>query len=79
MNLSLGNPEVKWYRGHELIKDSADFQYQQDGGVFKLVIAEVFPDDTGVYKCVATNSAGSSTSSFYIKVEGKTFNNEVDR
>jgi hypothetical protein len=35
--------------------------------------------DTGVYKCVATNSAGSSTSSFYIKIEGKTFNNEVDR
>lgn len=60
-----------WYRGKELIKDSADFQYKQDGNVFKLIIAEVFPDDTGVYKCIASNTAGSVTSSFYIKVEGK--------
>ncbi|XP_071120619.1 twitchin-like isoform X18 [Mytilus edulis] len=64
-----GNPEVEWYRGHELIKDSADFQYHKEGDMFKLIIAEVFPEDTGIYKCVAKNSSGTTTSSFYIKVE----------
>lgn len=42
--------------------------------MFRLIIAEVFPEDTGIYKCVAKNSAGTTTSSFYIKVEGKKIN-----
>ncbi|XP_061166987.1 twitchin-like isoform X9 [Saccostrea echinata] len=64
-----GSPEVKWYKGREQIMDSEDFRYENDGDTYRLVIAEVFPEDSGMYKCVAENEAGSTSSSFTVFVE----------
>nr|XP_034332878.1 twitchin isoform X27 [Crassostrea gigas] len=66
-----GSPEVKWYKGREQITDSEDFRYENDGDTYRLVIAEVFPEDSGMYKCVAENEAGTASSSFTVFVEGK--------
>lgn len=66
----LGSPEVKWYKGREQITDSEDFRYENDGDTYRLVIAEVFPEDSGMYKCVAENEAGTASSSFTVFVEG---------
>ncbi|XP_052707844.1 twitchin-like isoform X13 [Crassostrea angulata] len=64
-----GSPEVKWYKGREQITDSEDFRYENDGDTYRLVIAEVFPEDSGMYKCVAENEAGTASSSFTVFVE----------
>lgn len=70
VTLFLGSPDIKWYKGREQIVDSEDFRYENDGNTYRLVIAEVFPEDSGMYKCVAENEAGSSSSSFTVFVEG---------
>ena len=53
-------PAITWYQhGRELIP-SKDFQPHFDAstGTASLHIAEVFPDDEGVYRCRATNKHG---------------------
>ncbi|XP_043924911.1 myotilin [Protopterus annectens] len=60
--------QVWWYRGNHLIKDSAEFRILTKKAcsasvpeeVCTLVIAEAFPEDSGVYKCVAENQCGTS-------------------
>lgn len=44
---------------------------QKDGDVYTLRISEAFPEDEGVYKCIATNSAGDVSLSAELRVLGK--------
>ncbi|KAK3103159.1 hypothetical protein FSP39_016894 [Pinctada imbricata] len=64
-----GDPGVQWYKGTTLLTDSEDFRHERSGDTYKLVIAEVFPEDGAIYKCVATNSSGSISSCFTIFVD----------
>ncbi|XP_021346443.1 twitchin-like isoform X8 [Mizuhopecten yessoensis] len=64
-----GSPDVTWYRGKEKIVDSEDFRYERAGDVYKLVIVEVFPEDSDIYRIEARNSAGTASSSFSIRVD----------
>ncbi|XP_069132542.1 twitchin-like isoform X10 [Argopecten irradians] len=64
-----GNPEVTWYRGKEKIVNSEDFRYENVGDVYKLAIVEVFPEDSDIYRIEAKNSAGTSSSSFSVRVD----------
>ncbi|XP_071104533.1 twitchin-like isoform X3 [Haliotis cracherodii] len=64
-----GNPEVQWLRDGKTIKDCEDFQYGKSGDSYKLVMAEVFPEDSGVYECVATNASGSISSAGSLLVQ----------
>ena len=66
-----GKPEVTWYKGTELIRDSEDFKYEQDGDRYRLVIAEVFPEDSGTYRVEASNTTGTASSHFTVHVEGR--------
>ncbi|XP_069754607.1 myotilin-like isoform X2 [Narcine bancroftii] len=60
---------VQWYKEETLIKDSADFRILRKKAcltavpeeVCTLVITEAFPEDSGLYNCVATNRNGATS------------------
>ncbi|XP_067852358.1 myotilin-like isoform X2 [Heptranchias perlo] len=60
---------VQWYKEERLIKDSADFRILRKKAcltavpeeVCTLVITEAFPEDSGLYNCVATNQNGATS------------------
>ena len=66
----LGNPEITWYKGNEVIRESEDFKYEQSGELHRLIIAEVFPEDSGVYRAEASNSTGTTSSNFTLLING---------
>ncbi|NWI46196.1 PALLD protein, partial [Picathartes gymnocephalus] len=69
--------QVHWYREYDQIVDSADFRILQKSSmpesviseeVCTLVITEAFPEDSGIFKCVAENEFGSAASSAHLSV-----------
>ena len=62
--------EVIWLHNDKEIKKSDDFNYRQDGDDYILDIAEVFPEDAGIYTCEAFNDAGEGFTSCTILVKG---------
>ncbi|NWQ74092.1 PALLD protein, partial [Columbina picui] len=58
---------VKWFRQGVEIQDSPDFRILQKK-ICTLVIAETFPEDSGLFTCTATNEHGSVTSSAQLTV-----------
>ncbi|NXL31373.1 PALLD protein, partial [Glaucidium brasilianum] len=69
--------QVHWYREYDQIIDSADFRILRKSSmpelviseeVCTLVITEAFPEDSGVFKCVAENEFGSAASSARLSV-----------
>lgn len=44
---------------------------QKEGELCTLKITEAFPEDEGVYKCVAKNPAGEVTTSANLRVLGR--------
>ena len=51
-------PKIQWYKDGKVIKNTVDFKQTYDGTTAKLVLAEILPEDSGEYECVATNQAG---------------------
>uniref|UniRef100_A0A8C4QFX7 Ig-like domain-containing protein n=1 Tax=Eptatretus burgeri TaxID=7764 RepID=A0A8C4QFX7_EPTBU len=66
-----GNPEptVQWFREEFPIHNSADFQLRLEKGLASLTIAEVFPEDSGHFSCVASNPAGHVRTTCFLKVQ----------
>ncbi|RMB96754.1 hypothetical protein DUI87_26820 [Hirundo rustica rustica] len=60
--------QVHWYREYDQIVDSADFRILRKKEVCTLVITEAFPEDSGIFKCVAENEFGSAASSAHLSV-----------
>ncbi|NXY67332.1 PALLD protein, partial [Glareola pratincola] len=69
--------QVHWYREYDPIIDSADFRILRKSSVPEfviseevctLVITEAFPEDSGIFKCVAENEFGSAASSAHLSV-----------
>ncbi|NXM28694.1 PALLD protein, partial [Oxyruncus cristatus] len=68
--------QVHWYREYDQIRDSADFRILRKKAcssavpeeVCTLVITEAFPEDSGIFKCVAENEFGSAASSAHLSV-----------
>lgn len=71
MYISVSVPDIKWLKGDKVIKPSKYFQMQKEGDVYTLRISEAFPEDEGVYKCIATNPAGDVTLSAELRVLGE--------
>ena len=46
---------------------------QKEADVFTLRITEAFPEDEGVYKCIAKNPAGETSTTANLKVLGEYF------
>uniref|UniRef100_A0A0B7BN40 Ig-like domain-containing protein n=1 Tax=Arion vulgaris TaxID=1028688 RepID=A0A0B7BN40_9EUPU len=64
-----GKPDkIIWLMEGREIKSSDDFRYENAGDVYKLIIAEIFPEDGGVYTCQASNSEGQVSSSCTVYV-----------
>lgn len=51
---------------------------QKDGDLCTLKITEAFPEDEGVYKCIAKNPAGDVTTSANLRVLGKFSEEEMN-
>jgi len=66
-------PEVTWYHDGKVVYDNPDFRtsYNKETGEVVLFIVELFPQDTGVYECVAVNRYGRATTGARLDVEGK--------
>lgn len=61
-------PTIQWHKGDKIIKPSKYFQMLKEGDNCTLKISEAFPEDEGVYKCVATNPAGTVSTTANLKV-----------
>ncbi|KAJ8015220.1 hypothetical protein DPEC_G00023870 [Dallia pectoralis] len=60
--------QVLWYREDEQIVDSADFRILRKKELCTLVITEAFPEDSGVFKCVAGNQFGTVSCNALLEV-----------
>ncbi|XP_071038443.1 twitchin-like [Parasteatoda tepidariorum] len=60
--------EVVWLHNEKEIKNSKDFQYQNVGEMYKLVIPELFPEDSGIYTCEVFNDGGEAFSSCTLSI-----------
>ncbi|XP_022670582.1 myosin light chain kinase, smooth muscle-like, partial [Varroa destructor] len=58
----IGNPSpsISWFQNRREIRSSEEFRisFNPTTGICQLVIAEVYPDDQGVYACRASNPFG---------------------
>lgn len=61
-------PTIKWLKLDKVIKPSRYFQMSKEGEFCTLRISEAFPEDEGVYKCVAESPAGTVTAQAKLRV-----------
>lgn len=70
-----GKPEpiVEWFKDDTKIKDEgrAILVGDEEEDLFSLIIEDVKPEDSGVYKCVASNDVGETLSTATLRVEEK--------
>ncbi|XP_029690708.1 myopalladin isoform X2 [Takifugu rubripes] len=79
------SPRVAWYRNESMIEDSPDFRILQKKPrspaepeeICTLVIAEVFPEDSGMFTCTASNTFGTVSSTAALRVQGNGNSNHV--
>ncbi|KAF4518524.1 hypothetical protein B566_EDAN004268, partial [Ephemera danica] len=63
-------PRVTWLHNGQPIREAKDVTvYQDNEGLCKLAIAEVFPEDAGEYTCQAMNKVGESICAASLVVE----------
>ena len=65
-----GDVNVDWYKNDKLLEDAGHVVIvdEEDGETFTLAIEEATPEDSGTFKCVASNKAGSVTCSASLNV-----------
>ncbi|XP_018397088.1 PREDICTED: titin [Cyphomyrmex costatus] len=61
-------PTIQWKKADKIIKPSKYFQMQKEDDFYTLRISEAFPEDEGVYKCIAKNPAGEVTTFANLRV-----------
>lgn len=61
-------PEVIWLHNEKPIKESNDIQLYFQGDSCTLLISEAFLEDAGVFKVIAINSAGETSSACRVTV-----------
>lgn len=64
-------PKVEWFHNEEKITENKETTISQDlQGICQLQITEVFPENQGQYKCVATNKIGQSMTRTNVNIQG---------
>lgn len=63
--------EVIWVHNDQEIKDSSSTRYVTDNNKqFSLVIADIFPEDSGIYTCEVYNMFGHEETSCRVHFQG---------
>ena len=65
--------KVQWFRNEVEIFTSPDYTISFSVGVCTLVIAEVFPEDVGTYRCMITVNGVPNSTSMHLHVAGQYF------
>lgn len=53
------------------VPNSGDFKFEMDGETARLVISTVYPEDEGMYTCIASNALGKAYTSSCLVVDGE--------
>jgi hypothetical protein len=61
------------YKPVFLFQESKFFKMSFKNSKAKLVIAEAYPEDEGIYTCIAKNSSGTATENCDLVCKGKTY------
>jgi hypothetical protein len=73
-----GSPDtsISWLKNGKPIEPSPDYviNYDRITGICTLDICEAFPQDSGQYTCMATNPAGSESTTAWLVVKGTVLN-----
>ena len=66
-------PEVTWYRSGELLKEDTRVKFIKDpeSGTYSLLINLAAVEDSGEYRCVASNMGGTVACQAKLLVKGK--------
>ena len=63
--------KVQWFRNEVEIFTSPDYTISFSVGLCTLVIAEVFPEDSGAYRCMVTVNGVPNSSTMRLQVAGQ--------
>lgn len=63
-------PDVEWFKDDKPLRKTSRVDIKSRGDKFSAVLMNVTPDDSGLYKCVASSKAGSVTRTFEVNIEG---------
>ena len=63
-------PDVEWFKDDKPLRKTSRVEIKSRGDRFSVVVMNVTPDDSGLYKCVASSKAGSVTRTFQVNIEG---------
>ena len=69
-----GNPtSIDWLKGFKkLLESSEKYEMEVTENKFALIIKDLKLEDSGTYKCIASNAVGENSLAFTVKVKGKT-------
>lgn len=67
------SPTVEWVKDDESVRNSSHFDIKAKDDKHTLTIVGADPADSGAYKCIANNPAGTSMRTFNVNIEGKKF------
>lgn len=66
-------PDVKWFKDDKPLKRTSRMSLSTRGNKFGVTIFSVLPEDSGVYKCVANSTVGTTAKTFQVNIEGNSF------
>lgn len=64
-------PEVSWYKDGNIIKESPKYRMKRDGDSVCLYVQDCTPEDSGIYRCIASNKEGDDTCDAQLQVVDK--------
>ena len=66
-------PEVNWYKDDLPVIESDKLRLSRDNGTCALMVKNVTPEDSGVYKCEAKSEKGCVTKRLLLAIEGNVY------
>lgn len=66
-------PDVEWLKDDKPLRKTSRLDIKSRDDKFSLVVRNVSPENSGLYKCVASSKAGRVTRTFQVNIEGDYF------